>query len=181
MALVSEFEERTLDFCRINFAILTLIPKEVNAKEMKSFRSISLGNCSVKIFSKATTNKISFIGDKLLSSCQTAFVKGHFILESVVTAHEVIHELNSAGKSRIVLKLDYEKAYDMNWGFLMEILTSRGFGNKWISWVYSTLRQSSFCVKLNDTNGPYFVGGEVLKQGDPLSQILFKLVADVFF
>uniref|UniRef100_A0A453CZW1 Reverse transcriptase domain-containing protein n=1 Tax=Aegilops tauschii subsp. strangulata TaxID=200361 RepID=A0A453CZW1_AEGTS len=60
------------------------------------------------------------------------------------------------------------------------MLTSRGFGTKWISWILSILQNSSFSVKINDTIGPYFVGGKGLKQGDSISPILFNLVADVF-
>lgn len=49
-----------------------------------------------------------------------------------------------------------------------------------INWIKSNIMQSSFSVRINDTNGPYFVGWESLKQGGPLSPLLFNLVADVF-
>lgn len=68
----------------------------------------------------------------------------------------------------------------VNWDFLIEMLSSRGFGNKWISWVMSTIQNCSFCVRLNDHNGSLFVSGKGLKQVDPLYPILFNLVADVF-
>ena len=50
MWLVKDFENGTLDVSRLNFAIVTLILKVSNAKDLKNFRPISLGNCSVKIF-----------------------------------------------------------------------------------------------------------------------------------
>jgi hypothetical protein len=39
-------------------------------------------------------------------------VKDRFILESVVSAHEIIHDVMKNKDKSLVLKLDYEKAYD---------------------------------------------------------------------
>ena len=81
---------------------------------MNKFRHISLLNCSFKIFSKVLTNRLAVI-----FGCQSAFIKGRYILESVVTAHEIIHEFHSSRKHGMVLKLDYEKAYDIvDWRFM---------------------------------------------------------------
>lgn len=48
---------------------------------------------------------------RLICSNQTAFMKGRYILESV-TAHEIIHSVHQKNEKGLVLKLDYEKAYD---------------------------------------------------------------------
>ena len=57
---------------------------------------------------------------------------------------------------------------------------SGGFGKKWVTWVLSTLKHGTFQVRINDTNGPHFVGKKGLKQGDPHTPLLFNLAADVF-
>jgi hypothetical protein len=45
----------------------------------------------------------------------------------------------------MVLKLDYEKAYDrVSWQFLEEMLESRAFGQKWIKWVMSLVRRGVY-------------------------------------
>ena len=50
MWMVRDFEIGTLDMYRLNYAIITLIPKVPMARDMKNFRPISLSNCVVKIF-----------------------------------------------------------------------------------------------------------------------------------
>jgi hypothetical protein len=45
----------------------------------------------------------------MLTTNQNIFVSGRYILESVVSAHEIIHEAIKNEEKRIVLKLDYEK------------------------------------------------------------------------
>jgi hypothetical protein len=148
MAMVRDFETGILDVARLNYAIITLIPKEPNARDMKKFRPISLGNCSLKIISKAMTNRIAPIGHRIISKNQTAFLKSRFILESVVAAHEVIHEVHSKKLSGLVLKLDYENAYDrIDWKFLDEMFKSRGFSMIWRNRIKTLLHKSSFCVR----------------------------------
>lgn len=51
-----------LDLCRLNFALVTLIPKVEGACNMKQFRPISLLNYGSKIFFKSLT--ISFSSDE---------------------------------------------------------------------------------------------------------------------
>ena len=94
MALVKDFEEGRLDINRLNYVMLILIPKEADATEMRKFRPIALINCSFKIFSKALNNRLIKIIDRLISPNQTAFIQGRYILESVVAAHEIIHEVS---------------------------------------------------------------------------------------
>jgi hypothetical protein len=51
----------------------------------------------------------------------------------VVVAHEVVHTIHKSKYLGVVIKLDYEKAYNkINIEFLPEILRLRGFGEKWI-------------------------------------------------
>lgn len=112
MPLVRGFETGEINMARLNYAMIILIPKEDEAKSLRKFRPISLINCSFKIFAKALNNRLERISNRLLAPNQTAFVKGRFILESVMLAHEIIHRAVRNNEKGVVLKLDYEKAYD---------------------------------------------------------------------
>jgi hypothetical protein len=82
-----------LDLFRLNFSLLTLLPKERDSRTIQKFRPIALTNSSFKIFSKCVTNRLGGISDELIAPNQTAFIKGRFILELDVAAHEIIHDV----------------------------------------------------------------------------------------
>jgi hypothetical protein len=130
----SEISRGSLELFRLNFAMLTLIPKVENACEMKKFRPISLLNCSFKMFSKLLTLRLEKVCHRIITKEQSAFIRGRYILESVVVAHEVVHSIHKSKILWVILKLDYEKAYDrINldfwWKFLdLEALVKSGLG-----------------------------------------------------
>lgn len=161
--------------------MITLIPKEPKAKNLKKFGPISLINCSFKIFAKLLNNRLVLVANRLVASNQTAFIKSRYILESVVAAHEIIHDIHRKKESGVVLKLDYEKAYDtVSWNFLRDMLKTRDIGAKWRGWIEKVVQGGSICLRINDDNSTYFKPGKGLRQGDHLSPILFNLVADIF-
>ena len=99
----------------------------------------------------------------------------------MVATHEIIHEVARKKESGVFFKLDYEKVYDrVNWSFLEEVLKTRGFSPKWIGWILSLVKGGSVCVRLNDENNSFFTPGKRLRQGGPLSPLLFNIVVDVF-
>uniref|UniRef100_A0A8R7V1G2 Reverse transcriptase domain-containing protein n=1 Tax=Triticum urartu TaxID=4572 RepID=A0A8R7V1G2_TRIUA len=90
-ALFRDWEAGELDLYRLNFSLLTLVPKEPNAVKLDRFRPLAMVNYSFKIFAKCATNRFGPVCNTLISPNQTAFLKGRFILESIVAAHEVVH------------------------------------------------------------------------------------------
>jgi hypothetical protein len=181
MDMFEDFYEGKLDIFRLNFAILSLIPKEPRATSMKKFRPISLINFIFKIFSKVLTNRLGLVLDFLIAPNQTIFIRGRYILESVVTAHEVLHSMVHSKSKGAVLKHDYEKAFDrVNLDFLDKLLALRGFGSKFSHCIRLATRGGSVAAKLNGTEGNFFPTGKGLRQGDPMSPILFNLVVGVF-
>jgi hypothetical protein len=157
MALFQDFHNGDLDIFRLNFAVLSLIPKEPDASVMKKFRPISLLNCIFKVFTKVLTNRLALLMNILTSPNQTAFIKGRYILESVVSAHETIHLVIKKGKKGAILKLDYEKAFDkVNLDFLHELLVKRNFSPLFRRLIRQVTRGGSVAIKLNGVEGNFF-------------------------
>lgn len=58
--------------------------------------------------------------------------------------HEVLHEFKYSKGRGLILKIDFEKAYDrVNWDCLRQVLESRNFPPAWIGWVMSTVEGGS--------------------------------------
>jgi hypothetical protein len=53
-------------------------------------------------------------------------------MEGVIVLHEMIHELHKKKQNGLILKIDFEKAYDkINWPFVQQTLRMKGFSPKW--------------------------------------------------
>jgi len=75
--------------------------------------------------------------------------------------------------------LDLEKAYDhANWEFLLYLLERSGFGEKWSAWIAFCISTVCYLVLINGAPSRFFSSSRGLRQGDPLSPLLFLLVME---
>jgi hypothetical protein len=136
MAMFREFHSGDLSLFSLNFGIITLIPKQQEVKKVQQYRPICMLNVSFKIFTKVMANRLALVANKLIGQSQTAFQRGRNILEGVVVLHETLHEVRKKKQSGLILKIDFEKAYDkVNWQFLQQVLRMKGFSQNWCRWI----------------------------------------------
>jgi hypothetical protein len=106
--------------------MISLIPKLKEANNIKQFWPICVLNTDYKIFTKVLTRRLTPFADKLISKSQTTFILGRYILEGIITLHEILHELRIKKTKGVILKLDFEKAYGkVHWSFLFEVLKQK--------------------------------------------------------
>jgi hypothetical protein len=91
------------------------------------------------------------------SLAQTAFIKGRFIQDGPLALHEIIHELKSKKLSAVLLKLDFEKAYDrVSWDLLREVLLRKGFKPALVHRIMQLVTGGQIAISINGEIGPYF-------------------------
>jgi hypothetical protein len=63
----------------------------------------------------------------------------------------MIHEMHRKKQSSVILKLDFEKAYDkINWSFVQQTLCMKGLSSTWCKWIASFIKGGHVGIKVND-------------------------------
>jgi hypothetical protein len=80
----------------------------------------------------------------------------------------------------VLLKVDIVHAFDsVAWSFFLELLQHLGFPSRWRDWILALLSSASTKVLLNGSPSDRICHARGLRQGDPLSPMLFLLVMEV--
>ena len=154
--------------------------KRGDIKDLKNWRPISLLNVDYKIVSKAITVRLSKVLEHVVGPAQTCSVPGRSILANTFLLQDTLDYIERTNEPAILLSLDQEKAFDrVDRSFLLELLPSLGFGPSFCRWVTTLYSGANMRIILNDWLTPQIPLERGVRQGDPLSPLLYVLCVEI--
>ena len=92
---------------------------------------------------------------------------------------DVVSFASRTGVPLAILSLDQEKAFDhVDWGFMRATLGRMGFKYSFLRWVSLFYNQVQSAVIVNGDISPFFSLSRGVRQGCPLSPLLYVLIAE---
>ncbi|KAF9624335.1 hypothetical protein IFM89_009618 [Coptis chinensis] len=132
------------------------------------------------VITKILASRLSPLAERIISKEQYGFIPNRNSQQAIGLASELINELKAPRRGgSIAIKIDISQAFDiMDWEFLWAVLQQLGFSGTWIQWIKGAFTTNSLSIMLNGVPQGHFTAQRGLKQGDPLSPLLFALAED---
>ena len=116
----------------------------------------------------------------LISEDQTGYIKGRFIGTNIRLIQDIIEYTESSNMKGIILQLDFQKAYgSLEWNFMFRVLKKFKFGTSFINWIRVLYKNPVSYVKNNGWMSSPLKLQRSVKQGCPISGLIFLLAVEV--
>ncbi|CEP15119.1 hypothetical protein [Parasitella parasitica] len=160
---------------------IRLLPKKGELALLKNWRPICLLVCDSKVFTRLLTKRLARIIGKLINPYQSGFLQNRFICDNGMALSMVLEQAQCFSHTGAGMLLDQEKAYDrVNAVYLGAVLERFGFPDRFVSCINQLFFGNAMFVNINGffTAGVHQERG--IRQGDPLSPLLFDLALEPF-
>ena len=158
------------------FNSFALIFKKGDRLDLENWRPISLLNDDYKLCARVLAGRLLKVIATVVVPDQSCGVPGRYIGENITFLRDVVELANEYNLPIALLSLDQGKASDrVDWPFLFATLAKMGFGDSFIRWVrllYTDVRSS---VLVNGYTSRSFKPSRGVRQGCPLSPLLYVL------
>jgi hypothetical protein len=155
--------------------------KTNNKDDPNNYRGIAVNSCMGKLFNKIINQRLdTFLeGHNLIHESQIGFKKKARTADHLFVLKTLIDSYTNKGKKLYACFIDFTKAFDMvSRACLLFKLHEIGVGDIFLKTLQSMFQNDKLCVRIGNSLTPYFKSHIGVRQGDPLSANLFKIVAN---
>uniref|UniRef100_A0A6I8T0W5 Reverse transcriptase domain-containing protein n=1 Tax=Xenopus tropicalis TaxID=8364 RepID=A0A6I8T0W5_XENTR len=160
---------------------LILLSKGLDQSRIENWRPIALLNVDRKILAKVLFNRLFPLAERLLSPSQHCSVKGRSTFSAVLGIREALERCRACEWGKYLLALDQSKAFDrINHKYLWLLLRRYGLPGRFINWLKVLYRRAESFPLVNGWSGASFWVSSGVRQGCPLSSLLYVFAIDPF-
>lgn len=172
-----------------NHSVIKLIYKGKGPRKLlKNWRPISLLNSDYKILTKVLANRTASFLPDLINQAQSCAIKGRNMTDNLYNIHAIMESCKEKNEKALIVTLDQEKAFDrIEHKYLFKVLEKFNFPDDYIRWVRILYTGAKAKVNANGSLTGSFEILRSVRQGCPLSMILYiicieplarKIIAD---
>ena len=160
--------------------IIKLIPKSGKSTNISNWRPISLLNCDYKILTKILANRLTSILSEYISATQQAAIKGRHLHNVLLNIKSAIDYSNDIKHPLALLQIDFSKAFDkVSHSFILAVMKHINLPTDLVKWTAIILHDTHAQVLVNRSLTERIPISTGIRQGCPLSMLLFALATDV--
>ena len=160
--------------------VISLIFKKGDPENLDNWRPIALLNIDYKIGTGSLADRLQTVLPFIISLDQQGFIKNRYIGYNIRQIQDVIDYTDILNEDGIILFLDFKKAFDtIEWQFMLKTLKKFGFKDNFINWVKVLYNDISSCIINNGWKSDFFSLSRGIRQGCPLSALLFIIVVEI--
>ncbi|KAM7304867.1 hypothetical protein ISCGN_014767 [Ixodes scapularis] len=175
----NDIESRKLLPPSMRESFTVLIPKKTKKgpiAETTDFRPISLLCCDYKILAKILARRLDIGLRKIIGPHQSYGIRGRSIARNLHVMRTVCEASAEGHQPLAVMQLDLRQAFDrVSHKFLLAALDHFGVGERLREWIALCYREIGTRLLINGVKGARIPIGRSVRQGCPLSPILFAL------
>ena len=155
---------------------VSLLFKKGDPADLKNWRPLTLLGADYKVLARVLTERLRLAMPHVVHEDQTCGVEGRSGFFNLQVVRDAISWVEDRGLPLALVSLDQEKAFDrVSHAFLFKVLERKGFGKYFLRWLRVMYTGVGSRVKVNRHLGDCILQTRGVRQGCPLSPLLYVL------